>query len=71
MAREPLRFTVSRRAASWIYQESKRKGKREDFSLHEGCEKEKKTGQIPLPSSPQKKKKEHRIHFHPIVGRRS
>lgn len=36
MAREPLRFTVSRRAASSIYQESKRKGKREDFSLHEG-----------------------------------
>lgn len=47
--------------------------KREIIFLHEGVTiiedaKKKKTGQIP---PPEKKKNILRIHFHPIVGRRS
>lgn len=47
--------------------------KREKIFLHEGVTiiedaKKKKTGQIP---PPEKKKNILRIHFHPIVGRRS
>lgn len=47
--------------------------KREMIFLHEGViiiedAKKKKTGQIP---PPEKKKNILRIHFHPIVGRRS
>lgn len=47
--------------------------KREMIFLHEGVTiiedaKKKKTGQIP---PPEKKKNILRIHFHPIVGRRS